>query len=266
MNRLSKGYTVLEILIAVTILAMFLMGAFALQNDMLVSWKYGQFKSEQQRNATNTLRLLREDLEKACYPSKVFFDNVVIFGATEPQTSAVTDVDPGDNYKVQFRNGKSTGAATLLRFRMTNPIYDAAIRDRLTPESVRVAGKVTICTLELKDAGGGHGLDLFYTRLTTPVTDAMDTGVNGNVLLHFIEYVEIASRDVSPSAFDSNSDGNYNKLTETLPPWQKGGEISLRICQNSKYLGGWGFGRKVLGVTVETAGKAVSKVQALPSL
>ena len=79
-----SAFTVLEMLVAVTVFAMLFYGVFQLQNSALTTFNIGYWKAESQRKLVNGLKRVRDNIEKATYPSMVFEDGTMIYGAAPP--------------------------------------------------------------------------------------------------------------------------------------------------------------------------------------
>jgi prepilin-type N-terminal cleavage/methylation domain-containing protein len=79
-----RAFTALEMLVAVTVFAMLFYGVFQLQNSALTTFNIGYWKAETQRKLVNGLKRVRDNVEKATYPSMIFEDGTMIYGATPP--------------------------------------------------------------------------------------------------------------------------------------------------------------------------------------
>lgn len=107
-----RAFTAVEMLVAVTVFSLLFFGVYQLQNSALTTFNYGSWKAEAQRKLINGLKRIRDNMEKATYPSLVFQNGTMIYGTTEP--SVFSYINPSTNNT----NGGIVGLETFyLRYK-----------------------------------------------------------------------------------------------------------------------------------------------------
>ncbi len=98
-----RAFTAIEMLVAVTVFSLLFYGAYQLQNSALTTFNVGYWKADSQRKLVNGLKRIRDNIEKATYPSVVFEDGTMIYGTALP--TSFSYIKPSDNNT----NGGITG-------------------------------------------------------------------------------------------------------------------------------------------------------------
>ncbi|HPG59725.1 MAG TPA: prepilin-type N-terminal cleavage/methylation domain-containing protein [Candidatus Wallbacteria bacterium] len=98
-----RAFTAVEMLVAVTVFSMLFFGVFQLQNSALTTFNAGYWKAESHRKLVNGLKRIRDNIEKATYPSVVFENGTMIYGTSLPSTFAYI------NPSAENTNGGITG-------------------------------------------------------------------------------------------------------------------------------------------------------------
>jgi len=214
----NTGFTVVEVLLAVSIFSVLFIGIFQLQNIALTSFNVGIWKSESQRTLTLGLKMIRDDIEKATYPSKMFPDGTMIYdGNTPPSsytpqdpTTAATDPCVANITKcyLQYKPGApNTGELTppgqgqvinLMTFFIYSPIVDASSQLIMQQSAVAstASGKKTTVTISWRGPTNDKpNPAIQYTRSSVPA-EALDRGAT-DIITH-VSKVFLIVEDVVP--------------------------------------------------------------------
>lgn len=108
-----RAFTAVEMLVAVSVFSLLFFGVYQLQNTTLTTFNAGYWKTESQRKLITGLKRIRDNMEKATYPSMVFQNGTMIFGTTEPGTFAYQNPSANntnggivglENYYMRYKN------------------------------------------------------------------------------------------------------------------------------------------------------------------
>jgi len=126
-----RAFTAVEMLVAVTVFSMLIFGVYQLQNSVLATYRISDFKSESQLKLNMGLKKIRENIEKATYPSKIFADGTMIFGSVEPNKFDYNLLKPTKD----LNNGGITGLETFyLRYKPC--ANDVALKTPTSPTTI----------------------------------------------------------------------------------------------------------------------------------
>ncbi len=222
----SPGFTVVEMLVAVSVFAMLFMGVFQLQKTATDTFSIASWKAESQRTLVTGLKMIRDDIEKATYPSKIFANGAMIYSTTVPSAFVLKDPSPDkinggisgiDNFFLKYKAGvapmPAAGASlTLITYYICAPVY--ADNDRIMAKSeVASFDKVQYQSSPQIQMS----LILQGKTATCPYpTLAYKVGANGvpKTLMTHVQSVEITKEDVYPppgNPPDTNNDPNLGK-------------------------------------------------------
>lgn len=241
-RRGAGGFTVLEILIAVTVFSVLFIAIMNFFTSSIRTFNLEQWRTLQKQQLSQKFALIRQDFDKAAYPSKVFAGGTVIFdGAAEPPDENTADKDPGDKYYVRYFEGKVSGDGApnqkLLEWVMVKPIYDKSIEKFVSQETRDLAGtraREVRCTLSLATDANGVPV-LVYERT--------GQGSERFVVVTGVEEVEIEGKAVKPPGFQDYETASYKGSGEKkYNPWDDDGVINLTLRLSSKYTHGRKFG------------------------
>jgi type II secretory pathway pseudopilin PulG len=229
-NNKKRAFTVLEVLLAVTVFAMFfsaIMGYFSntANRAALTTWR-----SNLKKGLAAKLPQVITDFEKASYPSAVFPKSTVIFdGAAMPSTGDA-DSDPTSKYYARYLEGEALGDAKsdvkLLSWYMCIPRYDPTVKDSMSQESWDrfTAGKPEVlCELFMRMENGIP--KLVYVKDGNSLT--IGSG---------LEKVTIQGKSIKPPGYEKYKDATYGSTTEKkYNPWDDQGVINVVFVFNAKY-------------------------------
>jgi len=169
-KRQIYGFTLVEVLVAAAILTLASVGIYNLFFSGAKTAVVGLWRSKCNQDLRNGLRLIREDLARATYPSVV--------------TDTGTEWPDRDSHHCTIIPGRTEvgSDATLLSFYMCTPDFDIAGETK--------PGEKTYCQLAIE------GNQLRYTR---EGTQAMN-----KILVHDLEYVDLSS-EVSTANVEKNT-------------------------------------------------------------
>lgn len=220
-----RGFTVLEMLIAVSVFSALIIGIFGLLSTFNSTFSVGSFKAEAQRQLVTGLTVIREDIEKATYPSAIFANGTVLYGNTPPAAFAEkkpsNDKTNGgiqglDNFYLRYRSGITNTAPAqgatldLINFNICTPMYN---------QNDVIMQKSDVATFA---PAGQTPVRLIWRgpTATTPYPVVVyKVGATGQerVFLTHVSSVEITKQDVYPprppnAVDDFNADQFFGKL------------------------------------------------------
>jgi len=223
----TSGFTMVEMLVAVSVFAMLFMGVFQLQKTATDTFSIASWKAESQRTLVTGLKMIRDDIEKATYPSKIFANGSMIYSTNVPSAFVLKDPSPDkvnggisgiDNYFLKYKAGVAPmpadgGSLTLITYYICAPVY--ADNDRIMAKSevasfdktqYQSAPQIQMSLiLQAKNAA------IPYPTLAYKVGA---TGVPKTIMTH-VQSVEITKEDVYPppgNPPDVNNDVNLGKF------------------------------------------------------
>lgn len=215
----KKGFTLVEVLLAVTLFSILFAGVFQLQNSALTSFNVGIWKAESQRTLAMGLKLIRDDIEKATYPSVMFPDGTMIIDnpASPPSTYRAQDPttaasDPNtqniSNHYLKYKAGAAnTGEITppaqgqtinLITFSIYAPIVNNA-SNLIMPQSTvatSASGKVTTVTISWRGPTNDKPNPAIQYRRNSNPPESMDSGAR-DIITH-VSRVFIKVDDIVP--------------------------------------------------------------------
>lgn len=171
---MRHAVTLVEMLVAVSITSLIMILLWNLFGSGSRSVAYGTWYSSRTAELRTFLRMFREDLAKATYPSKI-----------EPSKITVTDSDP--EHHVGYKKGRTTltrggGAQELLRFHICKPDRTAMTDAPLQPADI-------LCVVEAK------GNVIHYKKSGTGDVRAEETFDKD--VIRDVEWVDLALRETS---------------------------------------------------------------------
>ena len=242
-RRARPGMTVLEVLIAVTVLSTLFLIAMDFFKTTTRQQTLDQWRTNAKQRMAQAGVRFREDFEKASYPSKVFAGGTVIYdGSAEPATENDADKDPGDAYYVRYFEGVVSGDAreskNLIQWKICVPKYDKSVEGFLSKGTVdkaaAQAGEVT-CTLATEVTADGVPA-LFYIRRSSRGEERFE-------MARGYEEIRIEGKTVKPPGFQDYENATYKGTGEKkYQPWDDDGVINLTIRLNAKYVYGDKYG------------------------
>lgn len=220
----KNGFTVVEMLVAVTIFTLLFAGIYQMQNSALTGFNVGWWKSETQRQLVKGLKQIRDDMEKATYPSKIYNDGTIIYGNTEPTVTKARDyfmaemnkkpkTKPSgiEDFYLKFKeDNESThvvnppsegGSVDLIKFKICSPKYQnsAVADDGVIMASSGVAptttpGNVTTVTISWHKQDGKSFIKYERKSQTPEPTD-----ITKDELITYVDGVSIKTELIPPS-------------------------------------------------------------------
>lgn len=247
-SRARRGFTMLELLITASILTLATVSIWNLNNSTLRTGNIAMWTADKQSELVFGLKFLREEIARATYPSKVFWNGSFIYGpaADEPGAYAptLTDQDPGNAWYLHFRQGTLTvpgppgtiSDTKLAHWRNCSPKYGAEFNDaaarvgRVSDEAwtayQKNPGKQTDCEIWLVGAGPKSGVPAIVYKRTTTGGDKMDRDVKDKAaeLISSVKEVRLEAKSVDPP-------GNKSKIS----PWEKRGTLWISVKLHSGF-------------------------------
>lgn len=252
-RRRARGMTVLEVLIAVTVLSVLFILAMGIFKDTTRTASLDTWRTNAKQRIAQVGARFREDFDKASYPCKVFPGATVIYdGAAEPPDENTADKDPGDKYYVRYFEGVTSGDARenrkILEWRVCVPKYDKGVEKFLSQGTIDKAaaqvGEVT-CTLSTAVTPDNIPI-LVYERTSSRGSERFEVARG-------VEEVRVEGKEVKPPGYQDYETATYKGTGEKkYAPWDDDGVINLTIRLNAKYVYGDKYGvvdAKALGKT-----------------
>lgn len=236
------GYTVLEILIAITVFSLLFIMVMDMFSKASRDFNLTSWRTAAKQRLSQKLALLRLDFDKANYPCAVFPGGTVIYdGASVPATADDVDRDPGVNYYVRYLEGKASGDTAgntkLLEWRIRKPDYMPGTETFLSQETKDKAAqnaKEIRCTLSLQTDAATGAPELIYERA--------GNATERHVVASGVQEVDIQGKAVKPAGYEQYETVTYKSGEKKYSPWDDSGVINLTIKLNSKYLHGNKYG------------------------
>lgn len=231
-QKRHHGMTVLEVLLAVSLFAMLFIAIFGYFQQTSRQVTIDAWRANQKKFLATKLPLLKQDFEKASYPSAVFLNNTVIYDGGSLPTDTTADSDPGEKHYVRYLEGTVMGTAStktkLLSWYICKPTYDSAVQTYVSKETWDQAqGRAELlCELYLENDPSQDVPRLVYYRGSTS---------NGSVMATGVESVTIEGHVIKPPGYEHYKDATYGSGEKKYNPWDDQGTINLTIKLSTKF-------------------------------
>ena len=224
----GNGFTMVEMLVAVTIFTLLFAGIYQLQNSTLTGFNVGWWKSETQRQLVKGLKQIRDDIEKSTYPSKIYNDGTIIYGTTEPNykqakeyfmNEALKKTKPAgiEDFYLKYKqddpltykvNPPADGSSIeIIKFKICSPKYqNAAVGDDgliMAGSSVAPttgAGNISTVTITWQKKDGKSFLK-YERRSATPEP----TDVVKEEMISYVDGINIKVEEIPPSSLSKDN-------------------------------------------------------------
>ena len=190
MFRRKNAFTLIEILVASVVLATFMTVSYKLYSGVSLSFQKGSWSLNAQNKLRNALTFIREEMQKASFPTKITM-------------SGVLGTDAG--FELKYKDGTTKPTATAVTLATWHICLPVVTYDKTSD------GADYQCELKLK---GGN---LVYSKKLTPGggTDSkhIEHGYSNYVFLRNVSKVEMSSK---PFDIDKISPGKVVVIKITV--------------------------------------------------